>query len=54
MTGEPRLARIAELRRELRALAWVLAEVGVPADVIVDEARAGIGQAVEHRTRAGR
>lgn len=46
--------RIAQLREELKAIAWGLAELGVPPDTIVDDARVGIGQAVEHRARAGR
>lgn len=49
-----RTERIAELQRELRAIAWVLAELGVPGEVIGQEVRAGIIQAAEHRSRAGR
>lgn len=46
--------RIAELRQEHRALCEALADLGLPPDLILDDARAGIGQAVEHRARAGR
>lgn len=46
--------RIFELRQQHRALCEALADLGLPPDVILEDARAGIGQAVDHRSRAGR
>lgn len=48
------IERAAGWRQELRALARALAEVGVPAEVIVDDVRAGIAGAVDAHARSGR
>lgn len=53
-TGPIPLERVRDWRRELRALAWALAAVGVPADVVLDTARAGIADAVTAHSRSGR
>jgi hypothetical protein len=41
-------------RADLVDLARILAEDGVPAEVILDDARAGIAEAVRRRSRSGR
>lgn len=41
-------------RVDLIELARMLAEDGVPADVILDDARAGIAEAVRRHSRSGR
>lgn len=41
-------------RVDLVDLARILAEDGVPAEVILEDARAGIAEAVRRRARSGR
>lgn len=48
------LERVAHTRAQLVSAARRLAEAGVPADVIVDDAREGIARAAAARSRSGR
>lgn len=54
MTGPIPLDLLAAVRTELRQAARALAEAGVPADAVLDVARAGIADAVTRHARSGR